>query len=642
MFLAFFASLIAFGVGPVLADNQGDTTTSWLSNIQYANTGAGGGLDRYDCSPSYGGDADDDGICDNWETRTGANPGLHINFVSSRLSNAPVTYVYDLSCNVHATYVTNSSDPLNIVDPTGLLVCPSTDQKDIYVELDWMTNHNPYPQAINDVVAAFLKRGIHLHVQVGEHPPTDNSTFTSSSGDIGVHYCDVAIATTNNLNPGSCSSSTVNAQNYVSLKQHFFGTVDERNGVSTFCPSAAVPNPAPPTPPPPASYNCLTAKRQVFHYGMFVNYQWGNIPSSGWAEVMGNDFIVSLGNFLNGGRGNVDEQEASFMHELGHNFGLYHGGMPPPTGNKDDDNCKPNYLSIMSYTYEFRETGNLCRPLDYSDRNLTYNDLNEQSLSDTQLGSYPYTSDNPNPPDNPNKSPACPTSGERPIWWSKPGSPKTLGHTGTTEDWNGDGISAASYPTQNINKLGFDGCNTDTTSSLGSFDDWHFILNGNGQFAHPLNFRSNPNFYSGVPSGNNDVEVGPDPTIAENEAHTDMTVHLDSTAPVVTPPPNQVITTSNPGGTTVTYPSATAIDDLDGTVPVTCTPPSDSFFNIGDTTVTCSATDAAGNTGSATFTVTVNYERPSWIVFVMSIGIIAIISAIGVWSARRHQPPPHD
>jgi hypothetical protein len=41
-------------------------------------------------------------------------------------------------------------------------------------------------------------------------------------------------------------------------------------------------------------------------------------------------------------------------------------------------------------------------------------------------------------------------------------------------------------------------------------------------------------------------------------------------------------------------------------VPVTCAPPSGSLFGFGTTTVTCSATDNAGNTGTNTFTITVN------------------------------------
>lgn len=46
--------------------------------------------------------------------------------------------------------------------------------------------------------------------------------------------------------------------------------------------------------------------------------------------------------------------------------------------------------------------------------------------------------------------------------------------------------------------------------------------------------------------------------------------------------------------------TATATDSQDGDLPVTCAPPSGSLFPVGTTTVTCSATDSAGNTGADT------------------------------------------
>lgn len=61
--------------------------------------------------------------------------------------------------------------------------------------------------------------------------------------------------------------------------------------------------------------------------------------------------------------------------------------------------------------------------------------------------------------------------------------------------------------------------------------------------------------------------------------------------------------TSN-SGATVTY-TATATDAVDPKPSVTCTPASGSLFPIGTTTVTCTAEDAAGNTSSGSFTVTV-------------------------------------
>jgi hypothetical protein len=45
--------------------------------------------------------------------------------------------------------------------------------------------------------------------------------------------------------------------------------------------------------------------------------------------------------------------------------------------------------------------------------------------------------------------------------------------------------------------------------------------------------------------------------------------------------------------------------DVDGSLPVACKPPSGSRFKVGRTRVTCSATDRSGNTTTAKFTVTV-------------------------------------
>jgi len=78
----------------------------------------------------------------------------------------------------------------------------------------------------------------------------------------------------------------------------------------------------------------------------------------------------------------------------------------------------------------------------------------------------------------------------------------------------------------------------------------------------------------------------------------------DTTAPVVTVPADITTPAASPAGATVTY-TASADDDRDGSLTPTCTPASGSTFPVGTTTVTCTATDAAGNTGSASFTVTV-------------------------------------
>jgi hypothetical protein len=79
---------------------------------------------------------------------------------------------------------------------------------------------------------------------------------------------------------------------------------------------------------------------------------------------------------------------------------------------------------------------------------------------------------------------------------------------------------------------------------------------------------------------------------------------VDTTAPSVLVPANIVVEATGPSGAVVTF-SASASDIVDGSVAVTCTPASGSTFAIATTTVTCSATDAHGNTGSASFDVAV-------------------------------------
>ncbi len=81
---------------------------------------------------------------------------------------------------------------------------------------------------------------------------------------------------------------------------------------------------------------------------------------------------------------------------------------------------------------------------------------------------------------------------------------------------------------------------------------------------------------------------------------------IDTTAPVLALPEDITVTATGPSGAVVTY-SATATDN-GGSVPVTCFPPSGSIFAIGTTTVNCTATDAAGNDATGSFTVTVVEE----------------------------------
>jgi hypothetical protein len=69
-------------------------------------------------------------------------------------------------------------------------------------------------------------------------------------------------------------------------------------------------------------------------------------------------------------------------------------------------------------------------------------------------------------------------------------------------------------------------------------------------------------------------------------------------------PADIIVNATSPAGAVVSY-SASASDAVDGAITPTCSPASGTTFAQGIATVRCEATDAAGNSDSASFTVTV-------------------------------------
>jgi hypothetical protein len=93
---------------------------------------------------------------------------------------------------------------------------------------------------------------------------------------------------------------------------------------------------------------------------------------------------------------------------------------------------------------------------------------------------------------------------------------------------------------------------------------------------------------------------------AGNGASSTFTVTVgDTTPPTVASHANVTVEATGPAGVTVSFTAPTATDVVDGSVSASCLPGSGGIFPLGTTTVTCSARDAAGNTGSSTFTVVV-------------------------------------
>jgi hypothetical protein len=92
------------------------------------------------------------------------------------------------------------------------------------------------------------------------------------------------------------------------------------------------------------------------------------------------------------------------------------------------------------------------------------------------------------------------------------------------------------------------------------------------------------------------------------EASAGVTVE-DTRGPVLTLPGKQTLQATSPAGAIATF-TASGLDVVDGPVGAVCAPASGSTFPVGTTTVSCAATDVAGNATSGSFTVTVNAAAP--------------------------------
>jgi hypothetical protein len=93
---------------------------------------------------------------------------------------------------------------------------------------------------------------------------------------------------------------------------------------------------------------------------------------------------------------------------------------------------------------------------------------------------------------------------------------------------------------------------------------------------------------------------------AGNPASQTFTITVrDTTGPAITVPSNMTVEATSAAGAVVAF-STSAVDAVGGALPTTSTPASGSTFPLGTTTVTVTASDAAGNNSSGAFTVTVN------------------------------------
>lgn len=226
---------------------------------------------------------------------------------------------------------------------------------DIFIEVDWMNKPSPGKLSFSNerggslaptkaqlqtVYDAFKNHDINIHIDAGSNSVGFESVqnWASYSGSNEIPYTKVFYVGT---------ESTGYQEWHTLVDQNF---ARERL---------------------PVFRHCMFVN-QYTQESSQVNHPWSeSCKSSGIADnIPGQCFIVA-----NQGLGvNVEDVTVSgtFMHELGHTLGLKHGG-------QDHENYKPNYLSIMNYSFQLQGL-NPTKEINYSDYKL--NDIDENAIDE--------------------------------------------------------------------------------------------------------------------------------------------------------------------------------------------------------------------------------------------------------------------
>jgi hypothetical protein len=265
-----------------------------------------------------------------------------------------------------------TSDCTSLGDPHLSDVCTSSPGA-----MTCKHTHDPealVPGALQAVVDRFAAHGINLHLERGQALPHSHVlSFRLLSDPL-----DQSKVMTDGCEGGSVSSGTAGAglyaESFFDLKRKYFEPKESSAYHYTIFGHYA---------------QCDTAEHCALdgHTGQCPTTSGGcataKVGMTGIGAINGNNFIVSLGSAINDqetGLGFDPKESApggapigqfllggTFMHELGHNLGLRHGGGASATSDPNtctppdcEDECtvpagpnfKPNLLSVMNYLYQ--------------------------------------------------------------------------------------------------------------------------------------------------------------------------------------------------------------------------------------------------------------------------------------------------
>jgi hypothetical protein len=276
-------------------------------------------------------------------------------------------------------------------------------KKDLFVEMDYMSGRLASTAALDRIVQVFASApvsnpdgttGVKIHLDAGAARGT---AYNLGGGNQVTYDAD--------LNPSATQTNAIKAANFAAVR------------------------------------------KAVFHYMIWGDSYDGGCSSGQAFNIPNDTFIVTVGPKC-GWNATDDTNVGTFVHELGHNIGLKHGGT-------DNLNYKPNYLSVMNYSFQLGGVRKSDGTKYWGYSNVQPTSINEARPDETVgLGSL--------------------GAGYKTSWKCPNGSTRTTaGAANQPIDWNCDGDTTDTTTAADIN-------GDKTTSILIAQNNWANIVFGGG------------------------------------------------------------------------------------------------------------------------------------------------------------------